>query len=133
MTIKAGINIPLQFQSILFRNALTLILLVLLAWGCNGGGGRGDSSGPQLAWDAPSYFTNGDQILSGDLKGYRLYYRSENELYSFTNSFFVSVPAASVAIADLNLSPGKYYFVVTAVDSMDVESDFSNECSTQIN
>ena len=123
---------PLHFRSGILRRASLLLFLGFLTLGCGGGGGGGSDS-PRLIWNAPDTYTDGNQIQPGDLKGYRIYYRIENCVYSVDNSYFVSVPATSETIPELNLRPGKYYFVVTAVDIMDAESDFSNEISRQIN
>jgi hypothetical protein len=115
------------------RHTSLLILLVFLIGGCGGGGGvNGAASG--LTWNPPSTYANSNNtpLYPTNLKGYTVYYRTATGYYSIYNSYFVPSPSTSVSMQSLHLPPGKYYFVVTAVDMNDVESDFSNEVSKQI-
>jgi hypothetical protein len=131
--MKANITMPLGARSKILRNISFLILFaLLLMWGCGGGG---DAATSRLTWQPPTTYANSNNtpLRSSDLKGYRVYYRTDTGYYSSYNSYFVPSPSTSVSTQSLNLSQGKYYFVVTAVDMMDVASDFSNEVSVQIN
>jgi hypothetical protein len=104
------------------------VFIAAILTGCNTGGSVSvNAVSGTLLWSAPTSYTDGNPLGPSDLKGYRIYYRTETESYSVDNSYFVPVPTTSASIQSLKLAPGIYYFVVTAVDSADVESDFSNE------
>jgi hypothetical protein len=112
-------------------------LLILLISGC-GGGGVGDlvpftgggGGGPiptdnsaSLSWGTPTTYTNGDPFT--DLAGYKIYYGTTPG--SYTEMLDVgNVNQYTVT----NLSSGStYYFVITAYNTSQVESDFSTEVS----
>jgi hypothetical protein len=78
-----------------------------------------------LSWYAPTTYTDGSALL--DLKEYRVYFSTSPDPYS-TGSYF-SVPASTTSVKVRDIIPvgtGTYYFVITAVDSTDTESDPSN-------
>jgi hypothetical protein len=125
MTANAQINIPLQI-----RITSLLMLIVLLMWGCGAGGG-GSAAASGLTWNPPTTYANSNGTPL-HIKGYRVFYRTDVGYYSSYYSYFVPSPNTSLSIQSLNLSPGKYYFVVTAVDIQDMQSDFSNEVSIQV-
>ncbi len=78
-----------------------------------------------LSWDPPT--TNADGTPLTDLAGYKIYYGTESGNY--TNHLDVG----NVTTYTLTgLQPGTYYFAVTAYDTSNNESDFSNEVSTTI-
>jgi len=71
-----------------------------------------------LAWEPPA----------GNIAGYNLYYGTSPGNY--TNNLHVGLtPSYTLS----GLSPGTYYFAVTANDSFGNESDYSNEISRAIN
>jgi hypothetical protein len=114
-------------------NVLFVSLIVASLAGCQAGGNVNVTSVTgMLSWEAPASYTNGTPIGAGDLKGFRIYYRTENEPYIPERSHFIPAPLTSASVQSLGLSPGTYFFVVTAIDASDVESDFSNERSTLI-
>ena len=73
-----------------------------------------------LQWDPPSTNSDGSPLV--DLAYYRLYYGYEPHHYNFhidTNKSTASVSGLSASV--------NYYFAVTAINSNNVESDYSNE------
>jgi hypothetical protein len=81
-----------------------------------------------LAWDAPATYSDSSSLNPAtEIREYRIYYRTGTGSYSAGNRRTVSASATSVSVNSLNLPSGTYYFVVTAVDQTDMESDFSNE------
>ncbi|OFZ22722.1 MAG: hypothetical protein A2X94_03485 [Bdellovibrionales bacterium GWB1_55_8] len=72
----------------------------------------------ELAWDPSS---------DPDVAGYRCYYGRKSRQYTHVldtgnaNTFVVS-----------GLTPGKWYFTITAYNSAGVESDYSNEFETEV-
>ncbi len=73
-----------------------------------------------LTWDAPT--TNTDGTALTDLAGYKLYYGTSPGVYTTT----VTLGTATSHVIN-DLSPGTYYFAVTAVNSEGAESECSNE------
>jgi hypothetical protein len=74
------------------------------------------------AYKAPT--TNADGTPLTDLGGYKVYYGLSSGNY--TNSLDVgNVTTYKI----YNLTPGTYYFAVTAYDTSGNESDYSNEVS----
>ena len=72
-----------------------------------------------LQWDPPTVNSDGSPLV--DLARYRLYYGYESQKYIFfieTNK-----PIANVTVSNSS----NYYFAATAINSNNVESDFSNE------
>jgi hypothetical protein len=81
-----------------------------------------------LAWDAPSTYTDGSPLL--DIKEYRVYFGASPNPYPYGSVYPVSVPTTSVRVIDvISQGTGTYYFVITAVDSTNRESNPSNEVS----
>ncbi len=116
----------LQFLFLL----ITLSSLIIIGCeGCGGGGNgndKGSSSGfVTLSWDPPT--TNVDGTPVSDLAGYRIYYGLSSRNYSWV------IDVGNVNTYKIeNLSPGTYYFAVTAYDTSGNESDYSNEVSKVI-
>lgn len=79
-----------------------------------------------LSWDAPVENVDGSPLT--DLGGFRVYYGSASR--SYDQSIEVADPMATELV--LILSPGTYYFAMTAYDVDDNESAFSNEVSKTI-
>ena len=87
---------------------------------------------PPLAWDAPTTYSDGSALL--DLKEYRVYYSTSSGPYSTGNYYTVPAQTTSIKPKDLiSQGTGTYYFVVTAVDSANRESNPSNEVSRYLN
>jgi hypothetical protein len=79
-----------------------------------------------LSWDAPVENVDGSPLT--DLSGFRVYYGSASRNYD--QSIEVADPLVTELV--LNLSPGTYYFAMTAYDVDNNESAFSNEVSKTI-
>jgi len=78
------------------------------------------SSSRQLLWDAPT--TNADGTALTDLAGYKIYYGASPGSYS------IVVDVGNTTSYDFtNLPTGTYYFVITAYDTSNNESSYSNE------
>jgi hypothetical protein len=76
----------------------------------------------KLTWDAPT--KNVDETDLIDLAGYKVYYGTLSGNYSS------SIDVGNVMTYEIDsLSPGTYYFAVTAYDTSGNESDYSNEMS----
>ena len=85
-------------------------------------------NGITLSWDAPTDNTDGSFL--SNLSGYKIYYGGASGDYSSTIK--VANPGLTTYVVE-RLSPGKYYFAVTAYNSLGEESDFSPEMSTMVN
>jgi len=72
-----------------------------------------------LAWNAPTTYTDGTPAT---VAGFKIYYGTSSGNYTTT------IDAGNVTTFTVNnLSPGTYYFTVTAYDASRVESNYSNE------
>jgi hypothetical protein len=128
------------YQLVRRNAALSGMLFIALAMaiaGCSsGGGGAGfdpsSSTTISLAWDPPTSYCDGSDLVPAGIKEYRIYYRTETSSYSTGSYYPVSAPATSVTVTNLNLPSGTYSFIITAVDQMNMESGFSNEVSRTI-
>ena len=108
--------------------------VILLIYGCGGGGGvesgrnkpaNTDHSSAIATWGAST--THVDESSLDDLAGYKIYAGSESGKY--TTVFYVG----NVTTYKINdLPPGTYFFVVTAYSKSGFESAFSNEVSKTI-
>ncbi len=78
-----------------------------------------------VSWQAPTDNANGTVLTN--LKGYKIYYGEGPRNYSSTIQ--VPNPGLTTYVVE-NLSPGHYYFAVTAYNSLGEESDFSPEIPT---
>lgn len=115
---------------------LCLAFSVVPISGCGGAGDGGSQLGDQqtaiaiLSWSKPSI--NEDGSILSDLMGYQIYYGQTSQLTTENSqSTFVSDPdQTSYALS--GLSPGTYYFAVTAFNSDGSESGMSNEVSKTI-
>lgn len=100
------------------RSFITLLLSIILS----GSAGFGQVSAPSnmaalgsisLTWDASS---------STGVTGYKVYQGTESKIYS---SFFTIGNQTHYTV--IGLTPGTYYFTVSAIDEFNNESDKSNE------
>jgi len=77
-----------------------------------------------LSWTPPS--TNSDGTTLADLVGYRVYWGTTQGQY--TSSASLNNPGLSRYVID-QLTPAKWYFVVTSINSSGTESQYSNVAS----
>lgn len=85
------------------------------------------ASSVTVSWQAPADNTDGSVVTN--LTGYKIYYGEAPRNYSST----IQVPTTGLMTYVVeNLSPGQYYFAVTAYNSLGEESDFSPEVSTVV-
>jgi hypothetical protein len=77
-----------------------------------------------LSWNAPTTNEDGSPVT---LSGYKIYYGPSSGAY--TKSVSVANSGATTVTYALSLSPGTYYFTVTAISTDGQESAFSNEAS----
>lgn len=80
-----------------------------------------------LTWTPPTTNTNGTPLTN--LAGYRV--RWGTAAGNYPNSVTLNNPGLATYVVG-NLAPGTYYFVVTALNSVGVESQFSNMASKTI-
>lgn len=73
-----------------------------------------------LSWNPPLYYTNGDSL--DDLKGHNIYMKTGSG--SFVKIYTLNTTAIATHLVE-NLSPGTYTFAVTAFNTGDIESSFS--------
>lgn len=106
--------------------AIVSIFVTLSIYSCGGGGGgtsattSGTGNSATLTWDAPT--TNADGTSLTDLGGYKVYYGTSSGNYTD------SIDVGNVTTYTIDkLSPGTYYFAVTAYDIWGNESVRSDE------
>jgi hypothetical protein len=111
---------------------LAIMLFVLNLPGCGGSSGIQIATGNvNLTWDAPTTRSDGSMLNPvSDLSMYIIYYGTSP--HTFTICVVVANPGVTTISKTLNLSPGTYYFAVTAVDTLGQESSYSNEISKTI-
>ena len=104
---------------------------VLASWGllsgCISGGCDAATASFRMTWAANT---------EADLAGYNVYYGTSPRTNADPNNcpsdgnkcgYAVKLNVGNVTTHEFNLSPGKYYFAVTAVDTSGNESAFSSE------
>lgn len=101
----------------------------------SGTSGSGTSSPPTAStgnvtinWNPPTQNTNGSPLTN--LAGFKIHYGTASQKY--THTVTVSNPGLVTYVID-NLTPGTYYFAVTAYSSAGAESPLSSEVSTKVN
>ena len=77
-----------------------------------------------LSWMPPTQNSDGSPLT--DLAGYKIYFGNESGNYH--TSIQIDNPGLALYVVE-NLTPNIYYFVLTAINSSGVESQFSNEVS----
>ncbi len=80
-----------------------------------------------LSWTPP--MQNSDRSPLTDLAGYKIDYGNESGNYH--TSIHNDNPGIVIYVVE-NLTPNIYHFVLTAINSSGVESQFSNEVSTLV-
>ena len=80
-----------------------------------------------LTWTAPTQNTNGSALT--DLAGYEIYYGTSAT--SMQNK--ISIPTVGMlTYVVTNLSPGAWYFTVTAVNALGVQSGVSGTATATL-
>lgn len=74
-----------------------------------------------LRWQAPTQNVDGTPLT--DLAGYKVYWGQTSRSYSGSQS----INSPSTTQWEVTLAPGEYYFAMTAIDSENNESGYSNE------
>jgi hypothetical protein len=80
-----------------------------------------------LMWNPPTQNTDGTPLTN--LAGYKVYWGTEQGDYS--NSVTLNTPGLSSYVVQ-QLTPARWYFAMTALNSAGVESDYSQVTSKQI-
>jgi hypothetical protein len=112
---------------LIYLQLIAIIILLCSCRGCGGGissssnrTGSGSGSYATLTWDAPTTKADGKPLTG--LAGYNIYYGKSSGHYSSM------INVGNVTTYNVgNLSPGTYYFAVTAYDKEGNESAYSNE------
>jgi hypothetical protein len=94
--------------------------------GCSGGG-SGTTSG--LSWVAPTEREDGTALPLSAIAGYRIYYGLGSGVYNY--QIDVNDPTATQDQLP-SLFPGKYFIVMTTIDTDGRESEFSQEVEMTI-
>lgn len=81
-----------------------------------------------LSWNAPTQNTDGSALV--DLAAYKIYYGTSPG--SYTNEILISNPGTTSYVVE-NLVPSTYYFVSTSINTLGIESVFSNVASSTVN
>lgn len=124
------------------KNRLTLLLLclpLLVIPGCGGtgaetpgqvtnDGGSSATGAVELSWDAPSENSDGSPLT--DLARSRVYIGQSSPISQDSGSWVTVEDGTTHTFTDL--SPGVYYFAVSAVNVQGAESALSNEVEKTI-
>ncbi len=101
----------------------------------SGGSGASTGSTPPTAsadsvtinWMPPTENTNGSPLIN--LAGYNIHYGTSSS--SLTKTISISNPGIATYVVS-NLTPGRYYFAVAAVNSAGTESPLSAQVSATV-
>ena len=85
------------------------------------------TSSTTLSWTPPTQNSDGSPLT--DLAGYKIYYG--NESGNYRTSIHIDNPGIAIYVVEY-LRPNTYFFVITAINSSGVESQFSNEVSNLV-
>lgn len=123
-----------------------IFLVSIIVSACGGGAGETDSGAAvnaeqevgavpeviqqkvDLSWSPPATRTDGSVLILSDLEGYRIYSGSSPDQLILLIDLIDSTTDYSIS----NLSPGIYYFAVTAYDVDGLESGFSEIVAKEI-
>jgi Fibronectin type III domain len=86
------------------------------------------ASAVMVTWEAPTENTNGTPLM--DLSGYTIHYGTQSQ--SYTSTIAITNPGLTTYVVD-NLTPGIYYFAITASASDGFQSGYSPEVSVTVN
>ena len=120
-------------QSVIKYSLIVAALTTLLS-GCGSSGGGGSSSsgkGPGnalVSWMPPTENTDGSD-LGADLAGYRIYYGTSSGDYS--NTLEIANPGLTSFVVE-GLDEATWCFVMTAVNTIGIESSFSEEACLNV-
>ena len=81
----------------------------------------------RLSWTAPTQNVDGSALT--DLASFKVYYGNASR--SYTQS--LTINSATTTQWTLSLTPGTWYFAITATDSGGHESAYSNEATKTVN
>jgi len=102
--------------------SLSVLILILPLFACGGGGGEGGDSSGLPSWNAPSEREDGTALSPAEIAGYRVYYGTVEGVYPNQ----LTVIDDKLAKGDIDSIPsGKYFVVVTTIDTEGRESAFS--------
>lgn len=116
------------FTLIRISKYLVISSLIFQLIACSSGDGSGQAAGGigALAWVAPTERADGAPMSLSEIAGYKIYYGDAAGVYPN----IIDVLDKSAVELDLkSLSPGRYHFVITTVDTEGRESRFSEEVS----
>lgn len=128
--MKTNLVFPGRLDVPLWRAhfVLTLLLAVSISACGSGGGSLNEKQfglgSATLSWTPPTQNLDGSPLT--DLAGYKIYYGKTPGNYD--SKIHIENPGLTIYVVDY-LTPGTYYFVLTAINSSNVESRFSNEVS----
>ena len=94
------------------------------------GGGGGATGSANLSWQIPT--TNSDGSSLTDLSGYRIYQGTSQSTANLSPIVTLTNASLSMYLVE-NLGTGTYYFSITAMNSQNIESNFSNLAQVTIN
>lgn len=103
----------------------------LVSGGSTGGGTGGSTTtySASLNWRAPSTREDGSPLALSDLKGYEIYYTSDD----LTQGVTVSVAGGSnTTYALKSLKAGTYHFAISAIDAAGLKSELSPLVSAKV-
>ena len=112
---------------------LILALIVPLA-ACLGGGDGGPSGASDsghtldLAWVAPSGREDSSGLSLSEIAGFRIYYGTESGSYENRHD----IDDSTAVNAQIDVSMGTYYIVMTTIDTDGRESSYSPEVKVTI-
>jgi len=108
-------------------NILFVLLLAPAVWG----------ESVSLTWTRPATRENGDTLTLAEIAGYTIKVRLDDEVEAYT---FMDIPATDVSAGpyeslgtDARLLFGLNCFAIQAVDTNDLESQWSDEVCVTIN
>lgn len=81
-----------------------------------------------LSWTAPTQRENGQPLELSEIKEYRIYFH-DTESSDYNSNQMVVVPSSQNSFVFEGLPSGTWFFVATAVDTLNNESKFSEEVS----
>ncbi len=114
-----------------FRGLILVFVLYVMSACGSGASGGGSAGGGRvtLHWQSPTASADGSSL--NDLDGFRVYYGKAEPLTKANAKQLKTGKDARSQLIEA-LSPGTYFFAVTAIDTSGNESAFSEVISTDI-
>ncbi len=112
-------------RQIFFGDGLKYLLILvfsLLSVSCGGGGSGGAAGSVSLSWVAPDMREDFSGLDTAEIGGFRIYYGAVEGVY--TGRIDIADPTATEFTAT-NLPSGNFFIVMTALDSIGRESEYS--------